>query len=124
MCELTEVDIPDTVEGESLVPLITDEKQELRQSVYSAYKDCHRMVSDGRWKLIRNYHSEEMNAGMECIQLFHLESDPWETQELSEAPEHAERIRELADELKTWQKRVSDPLVNRPVLPSSSVTRS
>ena len=124
MCDLTGVEVPNTVEGESLVPLITDEKKELRQSVYSAYKDCHRMVSDGRWKLIRNYHSEEMNAGMECSQLFHLESDPWETQDLSEAPEHAERIRELAGELKAWQKRVNDPLVNRPVLPSSNVTKS
>ena len=124
MCDLTGVEVPNTVEGESLVPLITDEKKELRQSVYSAYKDCHRMVSDGHWKLIRNYHSEEMNTGLECIQLFHLESDPWETQDLSEALEHAERIRELAGELKAWQKRVNDPLVNRPVLPSSNVTKS
>lgn len=105
------------------MPLMTGEKQELRQSVYSAYKDCHRMVSDGRWKLIRNYRSEEMNAGLECIQLFHLESDPWETNNLSEVPEHAERIRELAGELKTWQKRVNDPLVDRPVLLSSNVTK-
>ena len=84
VCDLTKVDCPDTVEGYSLVPLMEGCVDKVRDTVFAAYKDIHRTVSDGRWKLIRYYVSKETGKGTDCIQLFDLEQDPWETTNLAE----------------------------------------
>ena len=116
VCDLTKVDCPDTVEGYSLVPLMEGCVDKVRDTVFAAYKDIHRTVSDGRWKLIRYYVSEETGRGTDCIQLFDLEQDPWETTNLAELPEHSERIRALATELKRWQTETDDFMKDTPVL--------
>ena len=108
VCDLTKVDCPDTVEGCSLVPLMEGCVDKVRDTVFAAYKDIHRTVSDGRWKLIRYYVSKETGKGTDCIQLFDLEQDPWETTNLAELPEHSERIQALATELKRWQTETDD----------------
>ena len=116
VCDLTNVDIPDTVEGSSLVPLMEGCVDKVRDSVFAAYKDIHRTVSDGRWKLIRYYVSEETGKGTNYLQLFDLEEDPWETNNLAEQPEHAERVKSLATELKRWQTETDDFMKDVPVL--------
>ena len=116
VCDLTKVDCPDTVEGYSLVPLMEGCVDKVRDTVFAAYKDIHRTVSDGRWKLIRYYVSEETGRGTDCIQLFDLEQDPWETTNLAELPEHSERIQTLAIELKRWQTETDDFMKDTPVL--------
>ncbi len=116
VCDLTKVDCPDTVEGYSLVPLMEGCVDKVRDTVFAAYKDIHRTVSDGRWKLIRYYVSEETGRGTDCIQLFDLEQDPWETTNLAELPEHSERIQTLAIELKRWQTETDDFMKDTSVL--------
>ena len=116
VCDLTKVDCPDTVEGYSLVPLMEGCVDKVRDTVFAAYKDIHRTVSDGRWKLIRYYVSEETGRGTDCIQLFDLEQDPWETTNLAELSEHSERIQTLATELKRWQTETDDFMKDTPVL--------
>ena len=116
VCDLTNVDCPDTVEGISLVPLMEGCVDTVRDSVFAAYKDIHRTVSNGKWKLIRHYVSKENGKGTDYIQLFDLEADPWEINNLAEHPEHAERIQSLADELKMWQNKTDDFMKNVPVL--------
>ena len=76
------------------------------------------MVCDGRWKLIRYYRSQERpDAGADRLQLFDLESDPWETADLSGDPGQAERVRRLAATLAAWMQEVDDPLAGAPALP-------
>ena len=116
VCDLTKVDCPDTVEGYSLVPLMEGCVDKVRDTVFAAYKDIHRTVSDGRWKLIRYYVSKKTGKGTDCIQLFDLEQDPWETTNLAELPEHSERIQALATELKRWQTETDDFMKDTPVL--------
>ena len=116
VCDLTGVECPDTTEGKSLVPLMEGCVEQVRETVFAAYKDIHRTVSDGRWKLIRYYVSEETGKGTDCIQLFDLEQDPWEMTNLAELPEHAERIQSLATELKRWQIETDDFMKDTPVL--------
>lgn len=117
VCDLTNVDIPDTVEGSSLVPLMEGCVDKVRDTVFAAYKDIHRTVSDGRWKLIRYYVSEETGKGTNYLQLFDLENDPWETNNLAEQPEHAERVKSLATEMKRWQTETDDFMKDVPILP-------
>jgi len=117
VCDLTDVTCPDTTEGRSLVPLMDGSVETVRDTVFAAYRDIQRTVSDGRWKLIRYYVSKETGAGTHCIQLFDLAQDPWETANLADLPEHTERIRSLAAELKRWQTETNDFLKDAPVLP-------
>lgn len=109
LCELVGLPIPETVESQSLLPLIRGEKGAGRNSVYAAYKDVQRMVSDGAWKLIRYYRSASRAAGSERRQLFHLAEDPWERYDLASDPGQRERLQHLAAELAAWQRRVGDP---------------
>ena len=116
VCELTAVACPDTVEGRSLVPLMHGSAERVRETVFAAYRDIQRTVSDGRWKLIRYYVSEETGAGTNRIQLFDLANDPGETTELSALSEHAERIQSLAADMQQWQIETNDFLKDTPVL--------
>lgn len=116
VCELTAVACPDTVEGKSLVPLMEGSAERVRETVFAAYRDIQRTVSDGRWKLIRYYVSEETGAGTNRIQLFDLANDPGETTELSALSEHAERIQSLAADMQQWQIETDDFLKDTPVL--------
>lgn len=116
VCDLTDVTCPDTTEGRSLVPLMDGRVERVRATVFAAYRDIHRTITDGRWKLIRYYVSEETGAGTDCIQFFDLEQDPWEMTNLADLPEHADRIRSLAADMKMWQIETNDFMKDTPVL--------
>ena len=116
VCDLTDVECPDTTEGCSLVPLMEGCVEQVRETVFAAYKDMHRTISDGHWKLIRYYVSEETGEGTDCIQLFNLDQDPWEMTNLAELPEHADRIRSLAADMKMWQNETDDFMKDTPIL--------
>jgi arylsulfatase A-like enzyme len=116
VCDLTEVDCPDTTEGCSLVPLMEGCVDKVRATVFAAYKDIHRAISDGRWKLIRYYVSKETGKGTDFLQLFDLEQDPWETTNLAELPEHADRVRSLAADMEMWQIETDDFMKDVPIL--------
>ena len=121
VCDLTDVACPDTTEGCSLLPLMNGSVETVRDTVFAAYKDIQRTVSDGRWKLIRYYVSEETGEGTDCIQLFDLAQDPWETTNLAandvKSPEHTDRIHSLATDMEMWQTETNDFLKGTPVLP-------
>ena len=116
VCDLTDVTCPGTTEGRSLVPLMDGRVERVRATVFAAYRDIHRAISDGRWKLIRYYVSEETGAGTNCIQFFDLAQDPWETTNLADLPEHADRIRSLAADMQMWQIETNDFMKDTPVL--------
>ncbi|MDE0485159.1 MAG: sulfatase-like hydrolase/transferase [Candidatus Poribacteria bacterium] len=116
VCDLTEVDCPDTTEGCSLVPLMEGCVDTVRATVFAAYKDIHRSISDGRWKLIRYYVSKETGKGTDYIQLFDLEQDPWETTNLVDLPEHADLVRSLAADMEMWQTETDDFMKGVPIL--------
>ena len=117
VCDLTDVACPDTTEGCSLVPLMDGHVERVRPTVFAAYRDIQRTITDGRWKLIRYYVSEETGAGTDCIQFFDLEQDPWETTNLADLPEHDDRIRSLAADMQMWQIHTNDFMKDTPVLP-------
>ncbi|WP_127581340.1 sulfatase-like hydrolase/transferase [Paenibacillus koleovorans] len=118
LCELSGLSIPTTVEGQSLVPTLTQQPATapIRDSVFSLYMDIQRMVKTPRWKLIRYYRNEEKGVGTDRIQLFDLLNDPWETQDLSQQPDMAPQIEALAATMSLWQQQINDPLQQRPIL--------
>ena len=111
LCDLVGLPIPETVEGQSQVPLLIGTSGNHRDSVYAVYGDVQRMVRDERWKLIKYYQSSKKDTGSDRIQLFDLEEDPWEKNDLSDDPLQHERIKQLLRKLTNWQERVGDPLM-------------
>jgi arylsulfatase A-like enzyme len=101
ICELTRTQIPEGLDGISLVPIISQQRDRVRDTLFMAYRDVQRAVRDPRWKLI---HYPKINR----TQLFDLAADPHELNDLSEDPDHAERIERLTVVLKDWQKRFGD----------------
>ena len=109
LCDLAGIEVPESVESRSLLPLMEDSDTVLHETVYSHYKDIQRMVGDGRWKLIRYYRSADGQAGSERVQLFDLANDPWEMNDLSEREEaHVARLQGALD---GWMRAVGDPLL-------------
>jgi arylsulfatase A-like enzyme len=76
LCDLTNIEIPGSVEGRSLVPCLGDAAAPLRPALYLAYSDSIRGVTDGRHKLI------EYAVG--ATQLFDLADDPAEMHNLAD----------------------------------------
>ncbi|WP_407871301.1 sulfatase-like hydrolase/transferase [Paenibacillus sp. P36] len=111
------VELPEETEGISLCQLFAGESDDIRNIVGAVYRDVQRMVTDGRWKLIRYYRSPETNIGTERIQLFDLLRDPWETQDVSANPANAGVIERLASEMASWMQESGDILQDKPVNP-------
>jgi arylsulfatase A-like enzyme len=108
-----EVDVPATVQGRSLVPVLSGQTDRHRQQVFASYAHNEEaMVSDGRWKLVYyrgrrvrddGYDPRRPLAGP-VVKLFDLKNDPDEMTNLAARPEHAARVRamtaQLADHLR------------------------
>jgi arylsulfatase A-like enzyme len=96
ICELAKADTPETVDAESLLPLLAGSKQSVREVVFGYYHDSQRMVASRRWKLIHY-------PKIERFQLFDRKNDPNELRDLSESADHREIFRQLANRLKTGE---------------------
>lgn len=101
--ELAGIEIPESVDAPSIVPLINGEKDVEFETVYGAYRHFQRMVRSQDYKLI--YYPM-----IKRTQLFDMKSDPLEMHDISSQPEHAERIAAMMVELEHWKTIVEDPL--------------
>ena len=108
LCDLVGSDVPDTVEGQSLTPAFADDASagswSPREYLHTAYLHIHRAVRDDRYKLI-----EYAVNGAHHTQLFDLQEDPWEMQNLAEKPEHQAHLTRLRDQLTDWRDKLGDP---------------
>ena len=87
--------IPASVQGKSFASLFQDPRQPHRESLYFAYRNSIRAMCDGRYKMIC-YNTPESHT-----QLFDLENDPWEMNDLSGTGNSAricEHLRGMAEQ--------------------------
>lgn len=101
ICDLARVPRPEKIAGESLQPLWTGAKQQLRDSVFLPFTGLMRAVRDDRWKLI-------VYPPINHRQLFDLKSDPDERTDLATNSKHAGEVERLLTLMKTWQNKVGD----------------
>ena len=104
LCDLTSLDRPAGLEGESLRPLWDGRKKSVRDSVFLPFLDIQRAVREDRWKLIAY-------PKIGHLQLFDLQEDPYEMTNLIERPEHAAKVERLQVLMKQWQTKVGDTVV-------------
>jgi arylsulfatase A-like enzyme len=103
ICDLAGVPKPARVEGKSLAPVMCGESKGVREFLFTAYGKVQRAVRDDRWKLIRY-------PLIDKTQLFDLQTDPHELNDLSAKPEHAEKIKTLLAQTKNIQREIGDPV--------------
>jgi arylsulfatase A-like enzyme len=104
LCDLIGIDIPDTVEGKSLVPALRDPSDQIREYLHFAYEGYHRGIRDTRHKLI-----EYVVGGKHVkTQLFDLIDDPREIVNLADSPQHAPKLAHLRRELRKWETEYGD----------------
>ncbi|MFO7871408.1 MAG: sulfatase-like hydrolase/transferase [Kiritimatiellia bacterium] len=90
LCDLADVKTPGSVEGRSLVPCLDNANAGVRDSLYLAYAESIRGVTDGSRKLIEYACGE--------TQLFDLENDPSEKRNLADAGESGEILKRMRRE--------------------------
>lgn len=136
------LDIPDDIQGMSLMPVITrDETGPVRDAVflemdYHVYYIPTRGVRTERYKYLKNY--SDMAIGLDQLnntewahrlcelpnhpwkrprgeeELYDLEADPDEQVNLAEDPAYAEVLEEMRGRLAAWQEETDDPFLGAP----------
>jgi arylsulfatase A-like enzyme len=111
--KLCGVATPSGSNGREFAAVLKDPSQSARPFLMFGYKSIQKALSDGRWKLIRYPHVDR-------TQLFDLQTDPYETKDLSALPEHAERIQAMLAKLAAEMKADgdNDPLTAAKLLPA------
>lgn len=102
--ELAGAPVPAHVSFRSLLPLIDGSASRNWDTIYCAYMNLQRMITDGRYKLI-----VYPKIGKKL--LFDLEEDPSEMHDLASQTEHAERISEMLQALERQGRKFKDPIV-------------
>ncbi len=116
ICDLVEIEKPETVQGKSLLPVIKGKTEHIREYSYHAYRQHQRAYRKGDYKLIEYVRAptkdylmkEEMLLGSRVTQLFNLKKDPWETFNLADFPEYSEKISEMRVEMKNKAIELND----------------
>ncbi len=98
LCQLPE---PEGIDGKNLYPLILGNTKESRSSIYTAYRNTVRAVRYNEWKLIWYLQRKH-------IQLFNLDEDPHELNNLAGIPENKMRVTEMMDLIKNWHNATAD----------------
>lgn len=137
MLERLGLPVPDEVQGRSDAAWIADRSAPGREHVL-LQKDHHdehdpiRAVRTNRWKLVRNLAERPrwvLSGDIEAspsrraigddhlrwrapVELYDLEADPFERDDLARDPAFRPRIDELDDLLRTWQRETGDPLLD------------
>ncbi len=112
LAEVCSLPAPECIDGKSLVPVISGVSQEVRSSLFTAYRHTVRAVRTKEWKLIR-YPERDYN------QLFNLVNDPLELNNLSGNARFQSMVDKLLKLMQKWQKAVNDtvPLNVARILP-------
>jgi arylsulfatase A-like enzyme len=102
-CEMAGIAIPQSVQFPSIVPLITGRKKYLHDALYEAFLDRQRAVRTPEWKLIRTPKEHQ-------VQLFKVEADPWETNNLAGNPWYSRTLSKLDSRLRELMIEMKDPM--------------
>jgi N-sulfoglucosamine sulfohydrolase len=135
------VSVPEGVQGRSFLPLLRREPQEVRDAIFAektfhSYYDPMRCVRTGRFKYIRNFEPSFLvevpgdvqqgaifrthvgrysNDRSSLVELYDLQLDPLERNNLASEAAFREVERELEEHLWQWMEDTDDPLLHGPV---------
>jgi len=102
-CELAGLPVPETVEFPSLKEMAENKIKHQENEIYGAYKDLQRMIRTDEYKLI-------VYPKVGKMQLFSMEQDPKEMNNLINQPAYAKVKKEMMDKLEKKRKELGDQL--------------
>lgn len=142
ICDLTGIDHPTFLQGESLLPLVHREVREIRKAIF-AEKTYHvayepeRCVRTHRWKYIRRFDPTHPTPVLTNIddspskdlllahglaetlipeeRLYDLLYDPNESNNLAQVPSCQDVLEEMRSRLDSWMRKTNDPLLEGPI---------
>ncbi len=141
LCELLNIEGPSGLEGNSMMPLIRGERDEVNEEIFgevtyhSSYEPM-RAVRTQRWKYIKRFdqrrvptlpHCDASVSKTQWIErgwqerpvaaeaLYDLMFDPNEANNLAGDSAHADIAAEMGERLERWMHRTGDPLLKGPV---------
>jgi len=97
ICDAVGIPTPSGVESKSLWPCFRDPSARPYDATYHAYRDLQRAVRREKFKLI-----EYTVGGTETTQLFDIQEDPWELNNLAESTPGV--VTQLRKQLNDWRK--------------------
>lgn len=138
LCELIDVEIPKWIQGDSLLPIIKNEREEVHNEIYAeinyhtAYEPT-RAIRTGRWKYIRRFtnrtrlflsnideslskdyllNNDWNNITITKEELYDLILDPNEANNLAYVSKKSDVLEEMRRKLDKWMEETDDPLVD------------
>ncbi len=103
LCELTEVEVPETVQGKSFALTIIGNEAKHRETMIYGYKEFQRAYRNADLKLIEYFVNGDRNT-----QLFNLKNDPHEMNNLIEQEEYSDLYDEMKVEMMKKMKSMND----------------
>ncbi len=105
LCELAGIEIPQSVKGKSLKPVVKGDSRTHRDHLYHAYLQYQRAYRVGDYKLIEYVKAPtgkegEEKKGARVTQLFNVSEDPWEINNLSFYKESLDLLEEMRKAMK------------------------
>jgi len=103
---------PTDIDGKNFTSVIRGKSDNVRSSLFTAYRYTVRAVRTEEWKLIRY-------PDRDYTQLFHLKNDPLEIHNLANDSVYSTQLGEMMGLLKQWQTEVGDTvsLTAKTILP-------
>ena len=96
--------IPETLQGESRVPVLRGEETLERNDAFVEWN-----AADDPWRTVVSAEGWKLNLSPEDqCELFDLNADPHEQQNRFDDPDQKDRIRDLAARIRRWQERTED----------------
>lgn len=103
LADLEGLAMPPALDGVSLKPILVNKNSTVRERILLTYREVQRGLRDDRHKLI-------VYPKIGRVQLFDLERDPDERNDLSQDPSQADRIKKMFAGLTLEQRKLGDPL--------------
>lgn len=142
--ELVGIAIPENLHGYSFAAVLEgDQSQSPRKEIYAQrtshalYDNLSRCVRTEQYKMIRYFepgrtviyptdavpqrvarHVERprrKSGRRPVVELYDVQADPHERNNLAQSPRYAKLVRELSDKLWAWMEQVNDPLLKGPL---------
>lgn len=103
ICDFAGAPLPPGIDGRSFKDVITGQAKGKRDELFFAYRHLQRAWRDERWKIIRY-------PAVNVTQLFDLQADPEEMNNLANDPAQAARVSQMLAKLNAAQRQFSDDL--------------
>jgi len=103
LCELAGIDIPNTTDGESMVPILTGEKKKITDYIFSRYKDGESIRTE------RYLYTEYLdnNGKVYAKMLYNHQNDPDENINIVDLKENKNLVYKLSEKLKAHRIKYS-----------------